>query len=132
MMNMHPFLPGLQRVGRTRKNILRDVEEFGLGSLSDMVENKINLDILSENSMGKLRRRIYDKSTTFLLFLLQVMGSLACVSMVKYLQTARIAKGGDVVSSSTSAYCQARSRLELPTLRKIFDFRHASKCWNDS
>ena len=124
MMNVTPWLPGMQYVGRTRKRILKAAAAAasGVAELRSLLDGKVNLDILDGEGMaGRRRRRVFDSGTTFVLFLLQVMGSLSCASMVKHIQACLAARGADMPSSSTSAYCQARERLSLTLLTRIFD-----------
>jgi hypothetical protein len=111
----------MQFVGRTRRRILEKVDSNGIGELRWLLDGKVNLDILRGDGMDGRRRRIYGSGTTFLLFLLQVMGSPSCLAMVKHLQACLVVRKRQAPSSSSSAYCQARKRLELPVLKRIFD-----------
>ena len=123
MMNVTPWLPGMQYVGRTRKRILKAAAAAasGVAALRSLLDGKVNLDILDGEGMAGRRRRVFDSGTTFILFLLQVMGSLSCGAMVKHIQACLAARGAGIPSSSTSAYCQARERLDITLLTRIFD-----------
>ena len=118
MWNSTPWLPTLQPVGRKRRELSARAEAGGVESLRELFAGKIDLDLLGRPGNGQ-RQRVYDRGTTFLLFLLQVMGSSSCEAMVKYLQASHAVKGKDGISSGNSGYCQARGRLDLSILRRI-------------
>jgi hypothetical protein len=107
-------------VGRKRREVATKAEAGGVESLRELFAGKIDLSLLGRPGNGH-RQRVYDRGTTFLLFLLQVMGSLSCEAMVKYLQATHAVKGKDGISSRNSGYCQARGRLDLSLLRRISD-----------
>jgi hypothetical protein len=66
------------------------------------------------------RRRVFDTATTFHAFLWQLLdGQAACREALQQVQLARgAARRGSVLSTSTSAYCQARARLDTPLVEQ--------------
>jgi hypothetical protein len=109
----------MQSLGRKRRHVVAKAEAGGIGCLRELFAGKLDMGLFEEQGAG--RRRVFDQGTTFLLFLLQVMGALSCEAMVKHLQTVLLATGKAKISSGNSAYCQARGRLPLAVLRRICD-----------
>ena len=67
------------------------------------------------------RSRLFSVETTFWAFLFQVLSpACACREVVRKLQVWRQGRRKARTSASTSAYCQARLRLPLATLEKLF------------
>jgi hypothetical protein len=93
----------------------------GLPGMAALLEGWIDPDLLvaAESGTGS-RRRIYDTATTFHAFLWQLLdGQAACREAVRQVQLARTAAApGGVPSSCTSAFCQARARLELSLIEQ--------------
>lgn len=72
------------------------------------------------------RRRIFSKENTFWAFLSQIMDADGgCLEVVRKLQAYAAIKSTALPSSSTSAYCQARKKLELSSLEAIL--QHTSR-----
>ena len=65
------------------------------------------------------RKRVFDRGTTFWAFLGQILNGGTCRSAVREVQAQRHKKGLPAISSSTSAYCQARGRLGLAWLEEL-------------
>lgn len=82
------------------------------------------------------RRRVFAPWVTFIAFLGQVLGrGSSCREAVRRVQAWATARHSTVPDENTSAYCQARSRLKIETLReaheKLGDWfdRHAGQKW---
>ena len=116
-----PYLPGMHLYW-AKKRTEKKVSGKELAGIRQFLGGMLDFDELGrrprrgENS----RSRIFDRPTVFILFLLQILSGLTCGHTVKLAQGARIAKKSGRISSSSSAYCQARDRLELPVLKRIF------------
>jgi hypothetical protein len=68
---------------------------------------------------GPFRNRIFDQWTTFWLFLAQTLDKGGtCREAVRRAQAALSLHGGQQISPSDSAYCQARARLPLEALNR--------------
>jgi len=66
------------------------------------------------------RRRIYSKENTFWGFFYQTMSDdNSCQNVVRKIQAHACTKNQKQVSSSTSAYCQARQKMDIKTLRTV-------------
>ena len=67
------------------------------------------------------RRRFFSTDATFWAFLFQVLSpACACREVVRKLQACWTGCRRKKMAAGTAAYCQARGRLKLPTLEKIF------------
>ena len=65
------------------------------------------------------RERLYGPETTFWLFLGQVLGrEVSCREVVRSFLAGLLAQQGRSASPNTSAYCQARARLDLGELKQ--------------
>jgi IS4 transposase len=74
---------------------------------------------LSEVSSAVFRNRIFTLSRTFWLFLHQVLcGGCSCAETVAKAMSFLGIEEGEIASSNTSAYCQARSRLPAELIEK--------------
>ena len=67
------------------------------------------------------RRRFFSMDATFWAFLFQVLSpACACREVVRKLQAWWTGSKRKKMAAGTAAYCQARGRMKLPTLEKIF------------
>lgn len=115
-MKITPYLPGMQ-MKKVRSKIEKFEREEGIFGLKKLFGSWLDLSPLTEEA-GR-RKRIYDSTTTFLLFLLQILGGFSCADAVGLLSVSKAAKGKHRPSAKTGAYCQARQRLTLTALKAI-------------
>ncbi len=115
-MNHAPDLPGIQTRKAKRKAAKR-MKEDGVDCLQGLFGSWLDVRLLETEgaSGGKRQRRVYDRGTTFMLFLVQIIGGFSCADMVEMLGVSKAARGGlHGHSPKTGGYRQARRRLELP------------------
>lgn len=137
MRNYTPCLPGMhlyQAKKRMEKKAcggdMEGVREFLKGRI-EMYE----LEVRPKKGVNS-RKRIFCRQNVFMLFLVQVLSGMTCGHAVRFMQGVRAVRRGERMSSSSSAYCQARDRLELPLVMKLFrrlsDYlaSRASKTWH--
>lgn len=68
------------------------------------------------------RQRVFTQWVTFCAFLMQVLQrDCACREAVRRVQVSRLTLGKRAPSANTSAYCQARGKLEIGTLRQAHE-----------
>jgi len=115
-MKITPYLPGMQ-MKKARAKFEKVKREEGITGLKKLFGHWLDLSPL-ESSVGR-RKRVYDSTTTFLLFLLQILGGFSCADAVGLLIVSKAAKGKRGPSAKTGAYCQARKRLGIAALREI-------------
>jgi putative transposase len=115
-----PCLPGMH-LYQARNRIVRRASDDGLSGIRDFLKGKIDMGELGKKSEAGMnsRKRIFGRANVFILFLTQVLAGITCGQVVKFMQGARSIRGDGRISSSTSAFCQGRKRLELPFLKKI-------------
>jgi len=125
-----PLLPGFPiRFGRPRVRrielIKREVAEMSLRRLDELASlfsPWIDSSLLATTGSGKNSRwRTFSMEWVFWAFLCQLLGGLGCRGAVKRVQSWAVARGRKAPSSNPSAYCQARNRLPLAVLQKVFD-----------
>ena len=121
MKDNTPYLPGM-RLCQAKKRMEKRVAENGLGAMREFLKGRIGMDELEKRSESgaNSRRRTFDRANVFVLFLAQALTGLTCGHAVRFMQGVRIAKKGGRTSSSSSAYCQGRGRLELSLLKDVF------------
>ena len=127
--NIH--LQTLRKKPRSTQQILAEkVEKMKQKSLSQLgtcfgkfIPNKH----LRPSSAGAMsRQRLLSKENTFWAFFSQVLDADGgCQEVVRKLQAFAAMKSKSLPSSSTAAYCQARKKLDLPSLGAILE--HTSK-----
>ena len=117
-----PNLPGIQTRKAKTKAAMR-MRDGGMDCLQGLFGNWLDVWLLEAKvgAGGKKRRmRVYDSTTTFTLFLLQILGGFSCADAVEMLCVSKAARGKrHGHSPKTGGYCQARRRLELPLLRRM-------------
>ena len=136
MQNPTPLFPGfhlqtLRRKPRSDQQKLVDkIQQLKLKSFSQLSEC-LGKFIPSSHlqpavSGAQSRQRIYSKKNTFWAFFSQILDADGgCQEVVRKLQAVAAMKEIKLPSSSTSAYCQARNKLDLLNLQSIL--AHTSK-----
>jgi hypothetical protein len=102
----------------------RQLQRASLGKLTGLFAHYIPPSLLAPTAKGAgSRQRIFSTRTTFWAFLAQVLSpQSSCRETLRKLQAWQAACTSQMASSSsTSAYCQARSRLSLDWLKKIHE-----------
>jgi hypothetical protein len=131
MKQTTPFLTGFSHrlFGSQRRSMLDQLrvqsEQWRASTLSRLCEvfgSWLPANALSPADKGlNSRERLYPQSVTFWAFLSQVLNvSSSCREVVRKVQ-AWYAAQGQSADSGTSAYCQARSRLPLRSLRQVHE-----------
>jgi hypothetical protein len=146
MKNTTQLLPGfhlftLRRKPKTKAQKLAEEKEklkqSSISKLSDYFTRFIMDEHLQNNNDGEFSRlRLFSKSNTFWAFFSQVLDADAgCKEAVKKIQAFKASKLKTMPSGSTSAYCQARLKLENENLDKILEHtsQHSkvSKGWKN-
>lgn len=132
MQNFTPLFPGfhlqtLRRKPRSDQQKLADkIHQLKLKSFSQLSEclgKFIPGSYLQPTVSGaQSRQRIYSKKNTFWAFFSQILDADGgCQEVVRKLQAVAAMKEIKLPSSSTSAYCQARNKLDLPNLQSILE-----------
>ena len=130
MNNSTPFFAGFHRVlfGRKQPSAQRQLQTRiaalragSLCQLASVCEPWTPANLLEPTTDGtNSRKRSYPISVTFWAFLAQVMSpGSPCREVVRKVQAWHATRGLPIPSTSTGAYCQARSRLPLQSLRNI-------------
>ncbi|MFT6100660.1 MAG: hypothetical protein ACJAYF_003221 [Arenicella sp.] len=128
MQNTTPLFPGfhlptLRRTLRTaRQKAVDELAKIKQKSFSEMAEYLAHIvptAPLKKSLSGTMsRRRIFNKENTFWAFFSQVLDADGgCQEVVRKLQAICAADSRPILSSSTSAYCQARKNLDLAELQ---------------
>lgn len=124
-----PLLPHFpHRLGRPRisriEQMRREVAEKGqrqLGELRSLFAPWINASLPVSGCGGmKGRNRVFSCEWMFWAFLCQILAGIGCRGAVKCVQSWAIARGRPAPSSNPSAYCQARNRLPIAVLNRVF------------
>jgi len=94
-----------------------------LTNLGKMLSAYIPLSLFeNEHNNSTNRRRIFSAENTFWGFFLQILNSEAsCTSIVHLFRVRYFQQTNKRMSSSNSAYCQARKRLSFSFISKIYD-----------
>ncbi len=97
------------------------IQQASLGSLHRLFGSFIPESLLEPADSGaESRETPFCRRTTFWTFLTQVLASSgSCRLALRKLQAWQSANQLELADSNTSAYCQARRRLDLANLRKI-------------
>ena len=132
MQNTTLFIPGfhlptLRKKRRcARQKMCDEINQLKLKSysqLSDCFARFIPKHYLAPNARGRSsRHRVFNKENTFWAFLSQVLDNdSGCQEVVRKMQSFMAFNAKKTLSSSTAAYCQARKRLDLDSLHKIYE-----------
>jgi len=132
MKNTTPLFPGfhlptLRRTPRTEREkwlMERDrVRRHSLSQLSECFGSFIPQNLLDPNPTGALsRRRLFSKENTFWALFSQMLDADGgCQEVVRKVQAAAAKQSRLMPSASTSAYCQARSKIDIHSLQSILD-----------
>ena len=130
MNNITPFLPHLSghlfgrppRSTQSRmKEELERIQGSSIGKLTGLFGKYISAKWLAPANNGTGSRcRVFSRCTTFWAFLAQVLTvNGSCREALRKLQAWQAAQGLSVADSNTSAYCQARGRLDVDGLRNM-------------
>lgn len=136
MKNGTHFLPGfhlstLRRKPRSGAQKLADeqrrIRRHTISQLGECFGAFIPVRELGSEADGDFsRRRIFSKENTFWAFFTQVLDADGgCQEVVRKVQAFAAARAMPLPSASTSAYCQARSKLNGDGLRRIL--KHTSE-----
>ena len=136
MKNSTLLLPGfhlqtLRRTPRSASQKLLDaitkLKRKSFTQLSECFGSFIPTHVLRPAASGALsRQRVFSKATTFWAFFSQVLDADGgCQEVVRKLQAFAALKANALPSSSTAAYCQARKKLDRPSLEAIL--QHTAK-----
>lgn len=123
---MHDTFPAfratLAPMGRRSAKVIRSVvRQSTLAQIEQRFANAINPALLKPNpSRHHSRERIYSLPRTFWCWIWQVLqANTSCREVVRQVQ-ALFAIHGRTVDEGSAAYCQARSKLGIGLLQKIF------------
>jgi hypothetical protein len=130
MRTSTPFFAGFHRLlfGRAQRSAQQQLhlqrqafEQATLCQLGKVCAPWVPTRLLKPNASGDhSRRRLFPQSLTFWAFLSQVMSpGSPCRETVRKVQAWYAARRRPCPGSGTAAYCRARSRLTLDTLRGI-------------
>ena len=130
MKNPTPMFPGfhlptLRRKPRSAQQImaekLEQLKQKSFSQLSECFSTFISSQHLRPTESGALsRRRFFSKENTFWAFFSQILDADGgCQEVVRKLQAFAAMKSKPLPSSSTAAYCKARKRLDLISLKTI-------------
>lgn len=136
MKNKTLYLPGfhIQTLRRTPRSTgqkladkLEQLKQNSLSQLGECLGTFIPKRHLRPTESGSLsRQRLFSKECTFWAFFSQVLDADGgCKEVVRKLQAMCALKSKKLPSSSTAAYCQARKKLDIPSLEAILE--HTSR-----
>ena len=131
MQNPTPLFPGfhLQTLRKKPRSAsqklsaeIAELKQKSFSQLSECFRNFIPDQYLRPSESGALsRRRFFSKENTFWAFFSQTIDDDGgCQEVVRKLQAFAAMKSKSLPSSSTAAYCQARRKLDLQSLRQFF------------
>jgi hypothetical protein len=130
MKNNSLYLPGfhlstLRRKPRSAAHKLADslaqIRRQSISSLGECLGQFIPSKLLENAETGSFsRRRVFSKTNTFWAFFSQVLDADGgCQEVVRKMQALAASRSLPSPSASTSAYCQARAKLEVSELETI-------------
>lgn len=130
MQNTTPLFPGfhlptLRKKPRSASQKLIDqkakIKEKSFSQLADYLSHVVPIESLKKASRGTMsRQRIFSKENTFWAFFSQVLDADGgCQEVIRKFQAIAAVESKPMLSSSTSAYCQARKNLDLTELQTI-------------
>jgi len=124
-------LPTLRRKPRSAQKIwaekMAELKRKSFSQLGECFATYIPKKHLLPTKSGALsRRRLFSKENTFWAFFSQILDSDGgCQEAVRKLQASAAMKSMVLPSSSTSAYCQARKKLDQSSIESIL--QHTSE-----
>ena len=128
MKNCTPFFPGFhiqtltkasKRSTQIKQETLAALRLKSFDQLAHLFGGLIPEKLLRKEA-GE-RNRLFSKRNTFWAYFSQIISADGgCMEVVRKAQSHAVANGKKMPSSSTSAYCQARKRLQLSELKNIF------------
>ena len=130
MKNSSLYLPGfhlstLRRKPRSLSQKLADgltkIQHHSISSLGECFGQFIPSKVLENGDTGSFsRRRVFSKTNTFWAFFSQVLDADGgCQEVVRKIQALAASRSLPSPSASTSAYCQARAKLQVSDLESI-------------
>lgn len=122
MKHATDYLPGFSHrlCGRRSAATGLSARAQTLDGLAALVAKFVPAELFA--ATGTRRDRVFTPWVTFIAFLGQVLSrGSACRETVRRVQAWRVAARQSVPDASTSAYCQARARLPLETLREAHE-----------
>lgn len=130
MQNPNLFLPGfhlatLRKTPRSARQILADklaqIQRKSISQLAKCFTGFIPKQTLEPNCSGaQSRRRLFSKENTFWGFFSQILNSDGgCSEVVRKFHAFAASQSLTLPSVSTSAYCQARSKIQEADLQSI-------------
>ena len=130
MKNNSLYLPGfhlssLRRTPRSTAHKLADslehIRRHSISSLGECFGQFIPSKALENGDVGSFsRRRLFSKTNTFWAFFSQVLDADGgCQEVVRKIQALAASRSLPSPSASTSAYCQARAKLQISDLESI-------------
>lgn len=130
MKNNSLYLPGfhlptLRRKPRSSARKLADslanIRRHSISSLGECFGQLISTKVLENGDTGSFsRRRVFSKTNTFWAIFSQVLDADGgCQEVVRKIQALAANRSLPSPSASTSAYCQARAKLEVSELESI-------------
>ncbi|MGA9575058.1 MAG: transposase domain-containing protein [Lysobacterales bacterium] len=130
MKNNSLYLPGfhlstLRRKPRSAAHKLADsldhIRRHSISSLGECFGRFIPSKFLENEEAGSFsRRRVFSKTNTFWAFFSQVLDADGgCQEVVRKMQALAASRSLRSPSTSTSAYCQARAKLQASDLEKV-------------
>ena len=136
MQNPNLFLPGFHLATLRRKprsasqklaDNLADIKKKSIGQLAQCFIDFIPKQVLEPHRSGaQSRRRLFSKENTFWGFFSQILNADGgCSEVVRKFHAFAASQSLPLPSTSTSAYCQARLKLEESDLQSILT--HTSK-----
>lgn len=122
-----PFLPALRSVlapmGPRSQHIARSLQPATLSQLEQALAPALPADLLQKPSAGPhCRQRVFDLARTFWCWIWQVFQvNTSCREVVRQIQALRGILEQPPIDEHNSAYCQARLKLPLALLQKLFN-----------
>lgn len=119
-MNQTPYFPSwrprLARLGQRSRQVLA----ANLSQLEELLQGFLPAALFDPASQGAhSRERVFSLARTMWCFCWQVLDSnRSCRAVLRQVQALFVLKRGPHLDESTSAYCQARSRLPLQPFQK--------------
>jgi hypothetical protein len=127
---MHtPFFPAFRpKLAACRSSATQKLRQASLSQLESYLASIFPPELLSQaEEGGNSRDRIFTLRLTLQCFLYQVLKpGTSCREIVRHVQALIRTLTGAAMDEGTSAYCQARKRLPLGTIRKLMQVAAAT------